>query len=317
MAERKWKTMSGFSRKRAGAPLVDAPLGKKMSEAGAPLEAEAPTARVAVALAQTLELLQGLAGTEAADVVAVSDSPVKPPLKAKGLQEVVLVAETTAGEKLAPGKVLVKDEELERLLPRFGVPSLENQEKGPTVICRPALGTLVPAPEKKKKHFFLSLPPLDFERKGEKSKKSTEEGSDREEGTQGKKEETLVAAPAGALGIEGLGDKMGEATKEKGETLSAAPSAKFGEIWGTLGERLSEIRRAEEKILGNTSETLEVVKTLKGREDVEARCLREVRELEGALSQATEHSLADQRGQLEKMFQMEDRLASLAQLNAE
>ncbi|PKA47240.1 hypothetical protein AXF42_Ash017185 [Apostasia shenzhenica] len=110
---------------------------------------------------------------------------------------------------------------------------------------------------------------------------------------------------------------MGEATKEKGEALSAAPSAKFGEIWGTLGERLSEIRWAEEKISGNTFEVLEVMKSLKGKGDVKARCLREVRELEGALSQATEHSLADQSGQLGKMFQMEDRLASLAQLNAE
>ncbi|PKA47241.1 hypothetical protein AXF42_Ash017186 [Apostasia shenzhenica] len=138
MAERKWKTVSGFSKKRAEPPLVDAPLGKKMSEAGAPLEAEAPTARVVVALAQTLELLQGPAGTKAAEVVAVFDSPVKQPLKAKGLQEVVLVAETAAGEKLATGKVLVKDEELEWLLPRFGVLLLENQEKGPAVICRPA-----------------------------------------------------------------------------------------------------------------------------------------------------------------------------------
>ncbi|PKA58042.1 hypothetical protein AXF42_Ash020804 [Apostasia shenzhenica] len=316
MAERKWKIASGFSKKRVGASLVDAPPGKKMPEAGVPLGAEAPTARVAVALAQTLQLLQGPAGAEAAEVVTVSDSPVKPPPKARGLQEVVLVGETAAGEKLAPGKVLVKDEELERLLPRFGVPSFENQEKGPTVICR--LGTLVPASEKKKKPFFLSLPPLDFERKGEKGKKSTEEeGSNLEEGTQGKKEEILVAASAGALGVEGPGDKMGEATTERGEALPTAPSAKIGEIWGTLGDRLSEIRRAEEKILRNTSEVLEVMKSLKDKEDVEARCLREVRELEGTLSQATKRSLADQKGHLGKTFQIEDRLASLTQVNAE
>ncbi|PKA62219.1 hypothetical protein AXF42_Ash015104 [Apostasia shenzhenica] len=110
---------------------------------------------------------------------------------------------------------------------------------------------------------------------------------------------------------------MGGVTKEKGETLLAAPSTRFGETWGALGDRLSEIRRVEEKILGNTSEALGVVKTLKGKEDVEARYLREVRELEGALSQATKRSLTDQREQLGKLYQMEDRLASLAQINME
>ncbi|PKA63514.1 hypothetical protein AXF42_Ash005409 [Apostasia shenzhenica] len=84
-----------------------------------------------------------------------------------------------------------------------------------------------------------------------------------------------------------------------------------------LGDRLCEIRWAEEKILGNTSEVLEVIKSLKGKEDVEARCLREVRELEGALSQATKRSLVDQKEQLGNMYQMEDRLASLAQVNTE
>ncbi|PKA55186.1 hypothetical protein AXF42_Ash003823 [Apostasia shenzhenica] len=280
MAERKWKIASGFSKKRAGEPPADDPSRKKSLlevPGGVPmsLEAEAPTAKIAVALVQTLESLQGPTSAAAAEmVVEVSNSPVKPPPKAKGLQEVVLVGETTVGEKLAPGKVLVKDEELERLLPKFGVPSVGNLEKGPLVICRPALGTLISVPEKKKKPFFLSLPPLDFEGKGEKGKNSTEEeGSNLEEGTLGKKEEILVAASAGALGIEGPGDKMGEAAKEKGEALPAAPSAKIGEIWGTLGDRLSEIRRVEERILGNTSETLEVVKTFKGKEDVEACCL--------------------------------------------
>ncbi|PKA56889.1 hypothetical protein AXF42_Ash002192 [Apostasia shenzhenica] len=111
---------------------------------------------------------------------------------------------------------------------------------------------------------------------------------------------------------------MEEATKEKGEALPAAPSAKIGEeIWSTLGDYLSEIRRVEEKILENTSEALEVVKTLKGKEDVEARYLREVRELEGALSQATKRSLTDQREQLGKVYHLEDKLASLTQINAE
>ncbi|PKA59021.1 hypothetical protein AXF42_Ash001114 [Apostasia shenzhenica] len=252
-------------------------------------------------------------------VVEISDSPVKPPLKAKGVREVALVGETATGEKLAPGKVLVKDEELGRLLPRFGVPSVKNLEGDPLVIFRPALGMLAPAPEKKEKPFLLSLPPLDLEGKEEKDKKSKEEeGSKLGEVAQGKKECPFLTVPAGTPGIEGPGDMMEEAAKEKGETLPAVPSVVFGEeIWGTLGDRLSEIRRVEEKILRNTSETLEVVRTLKGKEDVEARCLREVREPEGALSQATKRSLADQREQLGKVFHLEDRLASLAQANAE
>ncbi|PKA51657.1 hypothetical protein AXF42_Ash003024 [Apostasia shenzhenica] len=107
---------------------------------------------------------------------------------------------------------------------------------------------------------------------------------------------------------------MEGAAKEKGETLPAVPSVA---IWGMLGNRLGEIKRVEERILRNTSEALEVVKALKGKEDVEARCLREVRELEGALSQATKRSLADQREQLGKVFHLEDRSASLTQANAE
>ncbi|PKA63276.1 hypothetical protein AXF42_Ash017744 [Apostasia shenzhenica] len=252
-------------------------------------------------------------------VVEIFDSSVKPPPKAKGFQEVVLVGDMATGEKLAPGKVLVKDEELGRLLPRLGVPSVENLEGGPLVIRRPTLGMLTPAPEKKKKPFLLSLPTLDLKGKEERNKKSKEEeGSKLGEVAQGKKEGPFLTIPACTPGIEGPGDMLEEAAQEKEETLPAVPSVVFGEeIWGTLGDRLSEIRRAEEKILGNTSEALEVVKTLKGKEDVEARCLREVRELEGALSQATKRSLTDQREQLGKVYHLDDKLASLAQANAE
>ncbi|PKA50200.1 hypothetical protein AXF42_Ash017792 [Apostasia shenzhenica] len=125
-------------------------------------------------------------------------------------------------------------------------------------------------------------------------------------------ESLLTASETGGLEAE-------KVREERGEALPAVPSTSLSieGVWSVLGDRLSEIRRAEEKILGNTSEALEVVKTLKGKEEVEARCLREVRELEGALSQATERSLADQRGQLGKMYQIEDMLASLAQANAE
>ncbi|PKA53698.1 hypothetical protein AXF42_Ash009194 [Apostasia shenzhenica] len=122
------------------------------------------------------------------------------------------------------------------------------------------------------------------------------------------------------LTASGTGGSKAEKVREEREgALPVVPSTSLSieDVWSVLGDRLSKIRRAEEKILGNTSEALEVVKTLKGKEEVEARCLREVRELEGALSQATERSLADQRGQLGKMYQIKDRLASLAQANAE
>ncbi|PKA66997.1 hypothetical protein AXF42_Ash004488 [Apostasia shenzhenica] len=115
------------------------------------------------------------------------------------------------------------------------------------------------------------------------------------------------------------GSEAEQVREKRGEALPAVSSTSFSieGVWSVLGDRLSEIRRAEEKILENTSEALGVMKSLKGKEDVEARCLREVRELEGALSQATERSLADQRGQLGKMYQIENMLASLAQANAE
>ncbi|PKA54047.1 hypothetical protein AXF42_Ash016212 [Apostasia shenzhenica] len=293
MAERKWKIASGFSKKRAGAPLVDAPPGKKMPEAGVPLEAEAPTARVAIALAQTLQLLQGPAGTKAVEVMVVSDSPVKPPPKVKELREVVLVGETATGEKLAPGKIMLKDEEFERLLPGVGG-SDESKRKPSLVVGRP---TPLRAP----------IPASDVAIVSEKSR-----------GLLGKRlvemrGESLLTA-SGTRGSE-----VEKVMKKRGEALPVVSSAPFGTegVWSMLGDRLSEIRRAEEKILGNNSEDLEVMKSLKGKEDVEARCLREVRELEGALSQATERSLANQKGQLGKMYQIEDKLASLAQVNAE
>ncbi|PKA46362.1 hypothetical protein AXF42_Ash021459 [Apostasia shenzhenica] len=152
MAERKkWVTLSSITKKRASDPPADAPPPEKKrlleSSEGSPkpsmtvpveasqgeevgaavvdLEAEAPLVRVATVLAQTLESVHEPAGVEATEVVNVFDSPVKLPPKARELKEVALVSKTTAGEKLAPGKILLKDEEIERLLPRFGAPAEE------------------------------------------------------------------------------------------------------------------------------------------------------------------------------------------------
>ncbi|PKA60528.1 hypothetical protein AXF42_Ash017934 [Apostasia shenzhenica] len=282
-----------LSKKRAGAPVTDAPPEKKMSEAGVSLEVRAPTAMVAGALVQTLESLQGTGSAEAATVVVVSESPVKPPPKAKELREVVLIGETASGEKLAPGKIMLKAEEFGRFLPGVGV-SDEGEREPSLFVGRP-----IP--------LRAPIPASDVALVSEKSR-----------GLLGKRlvsmrgESLLTASETGGLEAE-------KVREERGEALPAVPSTSLSieGVWSVLGDRLSEIRRPEEKILGNTSEALEVVKTLKGKEEVEARCLREVRELEGALSQATERSLADQRGQLGKMYQIKDRLASLAQANAE
>ncbi|PKA49386.1 hypothetical protein AXF42_Ash016575 [Apostasia shenzhenica] len=293
MAKRNWKVASGLSKKRAGAPVMDAPPEKKMLEAGAPLEVRTPTARVAGALVQTLESLQGTGSAEAAAVVVVSESPVKPPPKAKELREVVLIGETVSGEKLAPGKIMLKDEEFEQFFP--GVEVSEEGKGEPSLFVGRSIPLRAP------------IPASDVAPVSEKSR-----------GLLGKRlvsmrgESPLTASGTG-------GSEAEKVWEEREEALPAVPSTSFSieGVWSVLGDRLSEIRRAEEQILGNTSEALEVVKTLKGKEEVEARCLREVRELKGALSQATEHSLADQRGQLGKMYQIEDRLASLAQANAE
>ncbi|PKA58771.1 hypothetical protein AXF42_Ash000864 [Apostasia shenzhenica] len=187
MAERKkWVTLSSFSKKRADGLPVDVPPPEKrrllepsegsLKPATAePVEALQEEGVGAAVLAQTFESLQELAGVEATEVVNVSDSPVNPPLKARELKEVILVSETVAGEKLAPGKILLKDEEIERLLPRFKVPSAEGVKRTPLKICGPApVGISIPSSEKKRKSLFPSFLPVN-EEKEEKRKK--EEGS--------------------------------------------------------------------------------------------------------------------------------------------
>ncbi|PKA51289.1 hypothetical protein AXF42_Ash002652 [Apostasia shenzhenica] len=141
MAERKkWVTLSSFSKKRVSNLPVDAPPAEKrrLLEPSEGSSKPATTNSVEAlqkeevgpaVLAQTLESVQELAGAEATEVVNVSDSPVKPPLKAGERKEVILVSETVTGEKLAPGKILLKNEEVERLLPKFEVPSAEGVKR--------------------------------------------------------------------------------------------------------------------------------------------------------------------------------------------
>ncbi|PKA65114.1 hypothetical protein AXF42_Ash013235 [Apostasia shenzhenica] len=82
------------------------------------------------------------------------------------------------------------------------------------------------------------------------------------------------------------------------------------------GGRLFEIRREEEKILESTSQVLEVVKSLKGKEEGEACHLRRIEKLEGALLQVTKRSQGDHKEELRKLYKLEDKLASLTLSNA-
>ncbi|PKA45607.1 hypothetical protein AXF42_Ash010946 [Apostasia shenzhenica] len=346
MAERKkWVTLSSITKKRASDLPGDAPPPKKkrlleLSEGSlkpttlVPVEAsqeeevgaavvdlEAETSiRVVAVLAQTLESVQEPEGMEATEVVNVFYSPVKPPPKARELKEVALVSETATGEKLAHGKILLKDEKIKRLLPKFGAPSSEGVKKSPQMVCGPALLVIPTPPKKKRKPLFpsfLSANLRNDEKKEEKGRK--EEGSKMEEATKGEKEVPSLVAPGAALGTEGSGGKMEEGNKEKKRVPPTASNVALdsGETWGVLGERLFEIRREEEKILGNTSKVLEVVKSLKGKKERGACHLRRIEELEGALLQVTKHSQSDHREELGKLYTLEDKLASLALNNAE
>ncbi|PKA58539.1 hypothetical protein AXF42_Ash008826 [Apostasia shenzhenica] len=99
---------------------------------------------------------------------------------------------------------------------------------------------------------------------------------------------------------------MEEAIKEKEGVPLAASSVAFDieGTWSVLGERLFEIRMEEEKILGNTFKVLEVVRSLKGKEEGEARHLQRIKELEGALLQVTKRSQSDHREELGKLYKL-------------
>ncbi|PKA67158.1 hypothetical protein AXF42_Ash004650 [Apostasia shenzhenica] len=113
----------------------------------------------------------------------VSDSPAKLPLKTAEQKELIVVDETPAGVRLEPGRIRLKDEDIERLFPKFGVPALSqvwgspegSVKKIPLVICGLApLGKPVLLSVKTKKPLFPRLLPAGL-RNEEKDKK--EEGS--------------------------------------------------------------------------------------------------------------------------------------------
>ncbi|PKA59557.1 hypothetical protein AXF42_Ash018024 [Apostasia shenzhenica] len=100
---------------------------------------------------------------------------------------------------------------------------------------------------------------------------------------------------------------MKEAIKGKERVPPATSSVAFDieGAWSVLGKRLFKTRREEEKILGNTSQVLEVVRSLKGKKEGEARYLQRIKELEGTLLLATKRSQNDHREELRKLYKLE------------
>ncbi|PKA53754.1 hypothetical protein AXF42_Ash021145 [Apostasia shenzhenica] len=248
VAERKkWVTLSSITKKRASDPPANAPPAEKRrlskSSEGSPkpamtvpvevsqeeevgaavinLEAEAPLVRVTTVLAQTLESVHEPAGVEATKVMNVSDSLVKLPPKARELKEVALVSKTTAGEKLVPRKILLKDEEIELLFPRFGAPG---EKKSSLMVCGPAPFVIPTPSEKKRKPLFPSFLPANLRNNEEKEKKGRkEEGNKMEEVIKGKKDVPSQVAPESTLGIEGLEGEVEGEIKGKERVPPAPP----------------------------------------------------------------------------------------------
>ncbi|PKA49399.1 hypothetical protein AXF42_Ash016588 [Apostasia shenzhenica] len=245
--------LSEGSPKSATSVHVGASLGEEAGATVVAPEAGAPALRVAAVPTQTLGSIQESASVEAAVVVDLSDSPVRPPPRIGELKGMALVHETAAGEKLASGKILLNDEEVERLLPKLGAPA-GGAKKLPLLVCGPAsLGTSISSSGKKRRPLFPSFSPVsprNDEKKKEKGRK--EEGRKMEEVTKGEKEVPSQAAPESALGIEGPGGKMEEAIKETERVPPATSSVVYGVegSWSVLGERLFKIRRKRRRFWG-------------------------------------------------------------------
>ncbi|PKA67194.1 hypothetical protein AXF42_Ash004686 [Apostasia shenzhenica] len=116
--------------------------------------------QVAGVLTQALESAQAPKGEKTTEVVN-TDSPVKVPQKTEGRREVSVMHQTLAGVSLKPGKILLKDENIEQFLPMAGVTLVSGQTKMPLVVCGPApLGRPVPPPSKAERPSFPRLLPV-------------------------------------------------------------------------------------------------------------------------------------------------------------
>ncbi|PKA48763.1 hypothetical protein AXF42_Ash018705 [Apostasia shenzhenica] len=233
-------------------------------------------AKVAEVLVQILESVQDPAEEgRVEEMVNLSDSPVKEPHRAGDRIEVSVLCHTPAGESLKLGNIMLKDENFEQFLPKVGITLARGPAKTPFVSCGPApLSEPIPPPVEIKKPLFPCLLPASLWNE-EKDKK--EEGSKMEEGIK-KKEGVSQVAHDATLGIEGSED--------------------------SLEERLSEIRREEEKILEDTSRILEVTKSFPTLEEGVTCLLGKMVELEGAMRQTAERSQTDLKtglGELRKL----------------
>ncbi|PKA50428.1 hypothetical protein AXF42_Ash013517 [Apostasia shenzhenica] len=233
MAEsQKWAILNclPLKKKRANSPLVDAPPFEKRrcpelfegspktaaekaiivlqeEKTGTPaavLLEEMPAAKVARVLARILESKEGPTNKEAAKVVNIFNSPVKASLKTRGRRELSIVRQRLAGEKLVPGKILLKDEDVERIFPKVGAPPERRLTKKPLVICGLApLGKPSPLPIKTIKPSFSCFLPVGTQDGEKKEEKDRRKGGDKTEEGIKKKEGAPQVVLKAALGIEG------------------------------------------------------------------------------------------------------------------
>ncbi|PKA57526.1 hypothetical protein AXF42_Ash020770 [Apostasia shenzhenica] len=189
--------------------------------------------------------------------------------------------------------MLLKDKDIGRLPPKVGATTVGGSLKTPLVVCGPAplgkpasplLATGWPS--------FPFLPSASAQNDEKKKKEEKEKKGKGEKEKKERKEEVSHAVLEAALSIEGAGR--------------------------SLGERVYEIKREEEKVLNNTSQIVEVVKIIKkNQEEEEGRYRKRVVKLESALLQATKCSLAIHREELRKLYRSEEKLASLTLSNSE
>ncbi|PKA55871.1 hypothetical protein AXF42_Ash018778 [Apostasia shenzhenica] len=86
-------------------------------------------------LVRTLESAQEPEREKEAEVVNISDFPTKAPPQIGGRKELSVARRMLAGEVLSPRKILLKDEDIEQLFPKVGVPPAGGLMKTPLVVC--------------------------------------------------------------------------------------------------------------------------------------------------------------------------------------
>ncbi|PKA64925.1 hypothetical protein AXF42_Ash011527 [Apostasia shenzhenica] len=171
------------------------------------VEEETPLAKVARVLVRTLESAQEPEEKKEreANVVNISDSTVKALPKARGRKELGVIRQTLIEESLPLGNILLKDEDIEQLFPKAGVPPAGGLMKTPLVVCGPAPPSKPMSPPLAKRGgtSFLSLPLMSAKDDKKKKEEKENKGEGEKEKKKERKEGVSQVAPKTALGIEG------------------------------------------------------------------------------------------------------------------